>query len=68
MTVSMDAQIDIEAICSELKVSQVEVSKATGVTQGAVSRWRPGQNQPNGAARILLERFIDEKRRERAAA
>ena len=62
----METDIDIEAICKDLKVSQTEIAAAIGVTQGAVSRWRPGQNQPNGAAKILLRKFIEAKS-ERAA-
>lgn len=61
----MEPDFDIEAICRDLKVSQTEVAAALGLTQSAVSRWRPGKRQPTGAAKILLRKFIEE--RERAA-
>lgn len=57
----MEEQIDIEAICRDLKVSQTEIAATLGLTQGAVSRWRPGKSQPTGAAKILLAKFISDR-------
>lgn len=45
-----------------LSIPQTEVAAACGVDQSTVSLWEREKTKPSGSAKILLERFIAERR------
>lgn len=61
----MDLAAKLKKLRKAKGLSQTDVAVAIGVDQSAVSLWEKGKT-PSGPARILLDRFIDEKQREPA--
>ncbi|MBQ7374048.1 MAG: helix-turn-helix transcriptional regulator [Clostridia bacterium] len=44
----------------QLNVSQMELSKATGISQSAIAKWELGKTEPSASAIIILARFFNE--------
>lgn len=45
---------------AEKNISQMELSKATGLSQSAIARWELGKSEPTASAIIILAQFFGE--------
>jgi len=41
-------------------LSQMELSKATGISQSAIAKWELGKTEPSASAIIILAKFFNE--------
>lgn len=64
---SMDKK-DITDLMRAKGWSQAELARQLDLSEGAVSRWMSGENQPMGPARILMRQWLDEAKMPAAAA
>lgn len=44
----------------QLNLSQMELSKATGISQSAIAKWELGKTEPSASAIIILANFFGE--------
>lgn len=44
----------------ERKISQMELSKNTGLSQSAIAKWELGKSEPSASALIKLSKFFGE--------
>lgn len=41
-------------------MSQMDLAKATGISQSAIAKWELGKTEPTASAIVLLAKFFDE--------
>ncbi len=44
----------------EWNISQMELSKKTGLSQSAIAKWELGKTEPTASALIVLAKFFNE--------
>ena len=56
--------MEFKDILKELRIShnlsQMQLSKETGLSQSAIAKWELGKTEPTASAIITLARFFDE--------
>ena len=50
----------LKELREEKNVSQMELSKATGLSQSAIARWELNKTEPNASALITLSEYFNE--------
>jgi transcriptional regulator with XRE-family HTH domain len=50
----------IKELRKERGLSQMELSKATGLSQSAIAKWEINKTEPTASALIVLSRFFGE--------
>lgn len=50
----------LKEIRKEWNISQMELSKATGLSQSAIAKWELGKTEPTASALIALAEFFNE--------
>lgn len=50
----------IKDLRTEKNISQMELSKATGLSQSAIARWELNKSEPTASAIIVLAKFFGE--------
>lgn len=50
----------LKELREEHDVSQMELSKATGLSQSAIARWELSKSEPTVSALIILAKYFDE--------
>lgn len=50
----------LKELREEKGVSQMELSKATGLSQSAIARWELNKTEPTASALITLAKYFDE--------
>ena len=50
----------LKELRSQKNMSQMELAKATGVSQSAIAKWELGKTEPTATAIVTLARFFDE--------
>lgn len=50
----------LKEIRKEWNISQMELSKATGLSQSAIAKWERGKTEPTASALIALAEFFNE--------
>jgi len=63
----MSDLLDVAAARAELGMSQAQFADLLGVDQSSVSLWETGKTEPRQPVIRLIERILEEKRREAAA-
>lgn len=56
----MKFQERIKELRIQKGISQMELSKATGISQSAIAKWELGKTEPTATAIITLAQFFDE--------
>ncbi len=41
-------------------MSQMDLSKATGISQSAIAKWELGKTEPTASAIVMLAKYFDE--------
>lgn len=50
----------IKELRTQNNMSQMELSKATGISQSAIAKWELGKTEPTASAIIILAKYFDE--------
>ena len=50
----------LKELRAERKISQMELAKATGVSQSAVAKWELGKTEPTASALVKLSAYFGE--------
>ena len=50
----------LKELRTERKISQMELAKATGITQSAIAKWELGRTEPSASALIKLSAYFSE--------
>lgn len=50
----------IKELRTQNNMSQMELSKATGISQSAIAKWELGKTEPTASAIITLAKYFDE--------
>ena len=50
----------LKELREEKGISQMELSKATGLSQSAIARWELNKSEPTGSALITLAQYFNE--------
>ncbi len=50
----------LKELRAEKKLSQMELSEKTGISQSAIARWELGKTEPTASSIVILSRFFDE--------
>ena len=45
---------------NEKNISQMELSKATGISQSAIARWELNKSEPTASAIVILSKYFGE--------
>ncbi|MBE5742463.1 MAG: helix-turn-helix transcriptional regulator [Clostridiales bacterium] len=56
----MKFQDRLKELRTQLSLSQMELSKATGISQSAIAKWELGKTEPTASAIITLALFFNE--------
>ena len=56
----MDFQRRIKELRIQKNMSQMDLAKATGISQSAIAKWELGKTEPTASAIILLAEFFGE--------
>ena len=56
----MNFQERIKELRIQKQMSQMDLAKATGISQSAIAKWELGKTEPTASALIVLARFFDE--------
>ncbi len=56
----MDFSERLKELRAEKKMSQMELSVATGISQSAIAKWELGKTDPTAYALITLSRYFNE--------
>ena len=56
----MDFSERLKELRAEKKMSQMELSVATGISQSAIANWEIGKTDPTAYALITLSRYFNE--------
>ena len=56
----MNFQERIKELRIQKQMSQMDLAKATGISQSAIAKWELGKTEPTASAIIVLARFFDE--------
>lgn len=57
---NMEFQRRIKELRLQKNISQMELAKATGISQSAIAKWELGKTEPTASAIIILAEFFDE--------
>ncbi len=49
----------LKELRTQMNLSQMDLSKATGISQSAIAKWELGKTQPTASAIITLARFFN---------
>jgi transcriptional regulator with XRE-family HTH domain len=50
----------LKELRTERKISQMELAKATGISQSAIAKWELGKTEPTASALIRLSEYFSE--------
>ena len=50
----------LKELRTQMNLSQMDLSKATGISQSAIAKWELGKTEPTASAIITLARFFNE--------
>ena len=50
----------LKELRTERKLSQMELSSATGISQSAIAKWELGKTEPSASALVTLSKFFGE--------
>ena len=56
----MKFQERIKELRLQLNMSQMDLAKATGISQSAIAKWELGKTEPTASAILTLAKFFDE--------
>lgn len=56
----MNFQRRIKELRLQKNMSQMDLAKATGISQSAIAKWELGKTEPTASAIILLAEFFEE--------
>lgn len=56
----MDFSHRLKELRIERKISQMDLSKATGISQSAIAKWELNKTEPTASAIITLSKFFGE--------
>jgi len=56
----MKFQERIKELRRQKNMSQMDLAKATGISQSAIAKWELGKTEPTATAIITLAKFFDE--------
>ena len=50
----------LKELRTERRLSQMELSSATGISQSAIAKWELGKTEPSASALVTLSKFFGE--------
>lgn len=50
----------LKELRAERRLSQMELSSATGISQSAIAKWELGKTEPSASALVTLSKFFGE--------